>query len=70
MANTLSVKDVAIALYEGKVQERYGRNDDDANELIRNAILEAAGCKNEWNHHVFEHNKHLVELYLKNTVIG
>ena len=58
--NTLSVKDVAIALYEGKVQERFGRNNDDADQLLRNAILEAAGCKDGWNKHKFEHNKHLV----------
>ena len=58
--NTLSVKDVAIALYEGKVEQRFGRNNEDADQLLRNAILEAAGCKDGWNKHKFEHNKHLV----------
>ena len=58
--NQLSVKDVAIALYENKVTEKFGRNNDDANELLRNAILKAAGCENGWNKHKFEHNKHLV----------
>lgn len=58
--NTLSVKDVAIALYEGKVQQRFGRSEDDAEQLLRNAILQAAGCENGWNKHKFEHNKHLV----------
>jgi hypothetical protein len=58
--NQLPVKDVAIALYENKVVEKFGRNNDDANELLRNAILKAAGCENGWNKHKFEHNKHLV----------
>ena len=58
--NTLSVKDVAIALYEGKVQQRFGRSEDEAEQLLRNAILKAAGCENGWNHYLFEHNKHLV----------
>lgn len=60
MNNGLTVKDVAIALYEGKVSQRYGRTEDEANDLIRNAILEAAGCKDKWDHHLFNHNKHLV----------
>ena len=58
--NTLSVKDIAIALYENKVQQRYGRNDEEADQLLRNAILKAAGCEEKWNKHKFEHNKHLV----------
>ena len=56
----LSIKDVAIALYEGNVQTKFGRSEDEANELMRNAILEVAGCKEGWNHHTFQHNKHLV----------
>ena len=56
----LSIKDVAIALYEGNVQNKFGRSEDEANELMRNAILEVAGCKEGWNHHTFNHNKHLV----------
>ena len=56
----LSIKDVAIALYEGNVQTKFGRSEDEANELMRNAILEVAGCKEGWNHHTFNHNKHLV----------
>ncbi len=56
----LTVKDVAIALYKGNIQERFGRSVEDGNQLIRNAILEVAGCKEKWDYHVFNHNKHLV----------
>lgn len=56
----LTVKDVAIALYKGNVQTKFGRSEDEANELIRKAILKAAGCENGWDKYMFEHNKHLV----------
>lgn len=56
----LTVKDVAIALYKGNVQTKFGRSEDEANELIRNAILKAAGCENGWDPYLFQHNKHLV----------
>lgn len=56
----LTVKDVAIALYKGNVQTKFGRSEDEANELIRKAILKAAGCENGWDPYLFQHNKHLV----------
>ena len=60
MSNMLSVKDVAVALYHGNVQSKFGRSEEDANQLIRAAILKAAGCENGWDKYMFEHNKHLV----------
>lgn len=56
----LSVKDVAVALCKGTVNEKFGRTNEDANELIRKAILKAAGCENGWDKYMFDHNKHLV----------
>ena len=58
--NALTVKDVAIALYKGNVQARFGRTEDEANDLIRKAVLKAAGCENGWDSYLFQHNKHLV----------
>ena len=60
MSNMLSVKDVAVALYHGNIQTKFGRSEEDANQLIRAAILKAAGCENGWDRYMFEHNKHLV----------
>ena len=60
MSNMLSVKDVAVALYHGNIQAKFGRSEEDANQLIRAAILKAAGCENGWDKYMFEHNKHLV----------
>ena len=60
MAIELSVKDVAVALCKGTVNEKFGRTNEDANELIRKAILKAAGCENGWDKYMFDHNKHLV----------
>ena len=45
----LSVKDVAVALCKGTVNEKFGRTNEDANELIRKAILKTAGCENGWD---------------------
>lgn len=56
----LTVKDVAMALYKGDIQQRFGRSVEDGNQLIRNAIMEVAGCKDKWDYHMFNHNKHLV----------
>ena len=56
----LSVKDVAVALCKGTVNEKFGRTNEDANELIRKAILKTAGCENGWDKYMFDHNKHLV----------
>lgn len=56
----ISVKDVAIALYKGNINERFGRSEEDGNQLLRNAIMEVAGCKDKWDYHMFNHNKHLV----------
>ena len=56
----LSVKDVAVALYNGNIQTKFGRSEDEGNELLRKAILKTAGCENGWDKYVFEHNKHLV----------
>ena len=56
----LSVKDVALALCKGNAQEKFGRNNEDCNELIRKAILKTAGCENGWDKYMFDHNKHLV----------
>lgn len=58
--NMLTVKDVAIALYKGNVQQKFGRSEEDANELIRKAVLKAAGCEDKFDHYLFQHNKHLV----------
>ena len=58
--SALTVKDVAIALYKGNVQARFGRTEDEANDLIRKAVLKAAGCENGWDSYLFQHNKHLV----------
>ena len=56
----LSVKDVAVALYNGNIQTKFGRSEEEGNELLRKAILKTAGCENGWDKYVFEHNKHLV----------
>ena len=56
----LSVKDIAVSLCKGTVNEKFGRSNDDANELIRKAILKTAGCENGWDKYMFDHNKHLV----------
>ena len=56
----LSVKDVAVSLCKGTVNEKFGRTNEDANELIRKAILKTAGCENGWDKYMFDHNKHLV----------
>ena len=56
----LSVKDVAVALYNGNIQTKFGRTEEEGNELLRKAILKTAGCENGWDKYVFEHNKHLV----------
>ena len=56
----LSVKDVAVALCKGTVNEKFGRTNEDANELIRKAILKTAGCENGCDKYMFDHNKHLV----------
>ena len=58
--NALTVKDVAIALYKGNIQTRFGRSEEEGNDLIRKAVLKAAGCENGWDHYMFQHNKHLV----------
>ena len=58
--DALTVKDVAIALYKGNVQTKFGRSEDEANQLIRKAVLKAAGCENGWDSYLFQHNKHLV----------
>ena len=42
------------------MQERYGKNKEDGNELLRKAILKAAGCENEFDVYMFQHNKHMV----------
>ena len=56
----LSVKDIAVALYNGNIQTKFGRSEEEGNELLRKAILKTAGCENGWDKYVFEHNKHLV----------
>lgn len=56
----LSVKDVAVALCNGNIQTKFGRSEEEGNELLRKAILKTAGCENGWDKYVFEHNKHLV----------
>lgn len=56
----LSVKDVAVSLCRGNIQSRFGRTEDEGNELLRKAILKTAGCENGWDKYMFEHNKHLV----------
>lgn len=56
----LTVKDVAVALYKGDVKERFGRSEEDANNLIRKAVLKAAGCENKWDHYMFQQNKYMV----------
>lgn len=56
----LSIKDVAVALYRGTAKERFGRSEDDCNQLIRQAVLNAAGCENGWDPYMFQHNKNLV----------
>lgn len=58
--NALTVKDVAIALYKGNIQTRFGRSEEEGNDLIRKAVLKAAGCENGWDHYMFQHNIHLV----------
>ena len=60
MSNQLAIKDIAVALYKGTVQEKFGRSNEDANELLRKAIMEVAGCSEEWDYYTFQHNKHLV----------
>ena len=60
MSNMLTVKDVATALYKGTIQTKFGRSEEEGNDLIRKAVLKAAGCENEWDHYMFQHNKHLV----------
>lgn len=56
----LSVKDVAVSLCKGNIKEKYGRTEDEGNELLRRSILKTAGCENGWDPYVFEHNKNLV----------
>lgn len=56
----LSVKDVAVSLCKGNIKDRFGRTEDEGNELLRKAILKTAGCENGWDKYMFEHNKHLV----------
>ena len=60
MSNQLSIKDVAVALYKGNITEKFGRSVEDGNDLLRKAIMEVAGCKDEWDYYTFQHNKHLV----------
>lgn len=56
----LSVKDVAISLCKGNIKEKYGRTEDEGNELLRRSILKTAGCENGWDPYLFRHNQHLV----------
>lgn len=71
MAN-IDVKDIAVALYKGNVQTKFGRNEEDANELVRRAIMEAGGCKDGYDYWTFEENKirvfRLLSEILKETV--
>lgn len=53
----LKVKDIAVALCKGNVQTRFGKTDEDANELIRRAILRVAGCEEGWDMYAFQENK-------------
>ena len=56
----LTVKDVALALYNGNIQTRFGRTQEEGNDLVRKAILKAAGCEDGWDYYKFQHNKYLV----------
>lgn len=56
----LSIKDVAMSLYKGNIKDKFGRDEEDGNELLRKAILTAAGCENGFDPYMFNHNKHLV----------
>ena len=60
MSNQLAIKDIAVALYKGEVQTKFGRTENEANELLRKAIMEVAGCKDGWDYYSFQHNKNLV----------
>ena len=56
----LTIKDIAASLCRGDIAERYGKSKEDGNELLRKAILKAAGCENEFDVYMFQHNKHMV----------
>lgn len=55
--NVNDVRDMAYELYKGRTSSFSA---DEANEAIKNIILEAGGCKDKWDMYTFQDNKYKV----------
>lgn len=58
----IKVKDIARALYEGRI-EKFSKGEMDekeATQVITNAILDVCGCREKWNFNKFMDNKYKV----------
>lgn len=58
----IKVKDIAKALYEGRI-EKFSKGEMDeqeATQVITNAILDVCGCREKWNFNKFMDNKYKV----------
>lgn len=63
----IQVRDIAKALYKGNI-ERFSMSKEEGTEIVKNAILDAAGCRDKWDVQMFMHNKHLVFKILQDVL--